>query len=164
MGIEPIPPRSQRGVHASTPRPPCGSPSWNRTNITGFKGRLTTFDRGMPDALSELRESNPRLRFVGPRPSHWTKLRSAPRGSNPHPPVPETGGFPSSLRAEISFRSNRPFPAGCSLPRGRKSRAHPSDVSCVPSARRRTASCTVRTPVRRDGDSGRSRDETARHS
>lgn len=25
--------------------------------------------------LSEMRESNPRLRFVGPRPSHWTNLR-----------------------------------------------------------------------------------------
>src|SRR3954447_18172072 len=34
-------------MHASTQRPPYGSPSWNRTNITGFKGRLTTFDRGM---------------------------------------------------------------------------------------------------------------------
>src|SRR5258708_29096819 len=28
----------------------------------------------MTRARSELRESNPRLRFVGPRPSHWTKL------------------------------------------------------------------------------------------
>ena len=36
-----------------------GSPSWNRTNITGFKGRLTATDRGRnADATNEVRSSS----------------------------------------------------------------------------------------------------------
>src|SRR6267142_737149 len=36
----------------------------------GRQPRILT--RGLREQVSELRESNPRLRFVGPRPSHWT--------------------------------------------------------------------------------------------
>lgn len=56
------------GLRARLVAPPTGiEPAYR-----GRQPRILT--RGIREHGSELRESNPRLRFVGPRPSHWTKL------------------------------------------------------------------------------------------
>ena len=77
----------------------CGVTGGDRTRTSSFTARralqYTTATVSLPELesnqhhrlqrpahdlrsgkMSELRESNPRLRFVGPRPCHWTKLRA----------------------------------------------------------------------------------------
>ncbi len=73
-GLNPLPPRSQRGVHASTPRPPYESFA-PRAGVEPTSPASKAGSRPSIGEWSELRESNPRRRFVGPRPCHWTKLR-----------------------------------------------------------------------------------------
>jgi hypothetical protein len=70
----------------------------------GNRTRLTRSTAGQPlqmltRAGSERKESNLRLRFVGPRPSHWATLRLAWPELNRQSPGPRPGGFPASLHA-----------------------------------------------------------------
>jgi hypothetical protein len=65
--------RSERIASAvGLPRPDVALSTRIELAYRGRQPRILT--RGLREQVSELRESNPHLRFVGPRPSHWTKL------------------------------------------------------------------------------------------